>query len=109
MAAETPEELETLLEDAVVLGDVAALLGLFSPHGVLAGPVEHAQGPVHIARSARAMLSDGWEYVADPTLVLQAHRTALVINTHALNVARRGRDGLWRYEICRLNKAAGLS
>jgi len=50
------------------------------------------------------MLSDGWECVDDPTLVLQAHRTVLVIGTHALNVARRGRDGLWRYEICRLDK-----
>ena len=101
MGARTPEELETLLEDAVMLRDVAGLIGLFSPGGILAGPVEHAQGPVHIARSARAMLSDGWQYVADPTHVLQAHRTALVIGPHALNVTRRGRDGLWRYEICR--------
>ena len=50
----------------------------------------------------------GWpqrtqSYVAEPTLVLQADRTALVVAPHALNVVRRGRDGLWRYEICRVN------
>jgi hypothetical protein len=107
MGARTPEELETLLEDAILLRDVAGLLALFSPYGVLAGPLEHAQGPVHIAGSARALLSDGWEYVADPTLVVQAHRTALVIGPHALNVARRGHNSLGRYEICRLHAAAG--
>ena len=100
----TPEELETLLEDAIVVGDVESLLTLFAPHGVLAGPVTApAQGSTDIARSARALISAGWAYVADPTLVLQAGRTALVVAPHALNVVRSGRDGLWRYEICRVN------
>ncbi len=109
MGARTPEELETLLEDAILLRDVAGLLALFSPYSVLAGPREYAQGPVHIAGSARALLSDGWEYLADPTLVVQAHRTALVIGPHALNVARRGHDRLWRYDICRLHTAGDPS
>jgi hypothetical protein len=100
----TPEELETLLEDAIVLGDIEGLLTLFAPRGVLAGPVTApAHGPTDIAQSARALISVGWAYVAEPMLVLQADRTALVVAPHALNVVRKGRDGLWRYEICHVN------
>lgn len=98
--ARTPEELETLLEDAVVLQDIDALLMLFSPHGVLAGPAGSARGAVDLASFAHTLISRRWVYVAEPTHVLQAGRTALVVGPQALNVARRGTDGLWRYEIC---------
>jgi len=100
----TPEELETLLEDSIVLGDLEGLLTLFAPRGVLAGPLAApAPGSTGIARSAQALIAEGWAYVAEPTLVLQADRTALVVAPHALNVVRRGRNGLWRYEICRVS------
>ena len=101
---QTSEELETLLEDAIVLGDIEGLLTLFAPHGLLAGPATApAHGATDIAQSARALIAAGWAYIAEPTLVLQADRTALVVAPHALNVVRNGRDGLWRYEICRVN------
>lgn len=108
MAAQTPEELETLLEDASVRLDFEGMAMLFAPYGVLAGPSGSAQGPAQIARSARTLISGGWSYVAEPKLVLQAKRTALVIGPHAVNVARRGRHGVWRYEICRLGETVGL-
>ena len=102
----TPEELETLLEDALVLGDIQGLLKLFAPRGLLAVPATApAHGAGNIARSARALVSADWAYVADPTLVLQASRTALVVTPQSLNVARRGRDGLWRYEICHVTSS----
>ena len=92
----TPEELETLLEDALVLGDIEGLVGLFAPRGLLAGPVTGTRltGAPDIAQSARALVAADWAYVAEPALVLQADRTALVVAPHALNVVRRGRDGL---------------
>ena len=85
-----------------MLGDLDALLKLFTPRGVFVGPDgAPAYGAADIARSARVLLGAEWAYVAEPSLVLQAGRTALVIAPGAVSVVRRGRDGLWRYEICR--------
>ncbi len=100
---QTPEELETLLEDALVLGDLEGLLRLFAPGGLLVVPMTGAgRGAPDLAGSARALIAADWTYVAEPTVVLQAGRTALVVAPHALNVVRRGRDGWWRYEICQV-------
>lgn len=99
--ARTPEELETLLEDAFVLGDRLALIQLFEPAAVLAagGGLDDARGHREIARVAAALWDSQHTYLADPRRVLQAGDTALVLGGRAINVARRGGDGSWRYAI----------
>jgi hypothetical protein len=79
--ARTPEELETLLEDAVVLRDREAAQALFEPDAVVEGELW--------ART----------YVADPHRVVQASDMALVVSQGGISVLRRGSDGTWRYVI----------
>jgi hypothetical protein len=99
--ASTPEELETLLEDACLLRDEAALAGLFEDGAVLAagGDAPQARGGETIARLATALWDSERRYVASPQRVLQARTTALVVAERAINVLRRGDDGRWRYAI----------
>jgi Domain of unknown function (DUF4440) len=99
--ARTPEELETLLEDAFVTRDGAALARLFEAGAVLAagdGPQE-ARGREAIARLATALWARGRTYVAAPRRVVQARDTALVVGERGVAVARRGGHGAWRYAI----------
>jgi hypothetical protein len=99
--ARTPEELETLLEDAFVLRDADAVAQLFEARSVLvagAGPRE-TRGRGEIARVAAEMWGLRRTYLADPRRVLQVRDTALVVSSCAINVARRGADGSWRYTI----------
>lgn len=103
--ARTPEELETLFEDAFVMRDREALAQLFEDGAVLVagdGPRE-ARGAEEIARSAAAMWEHGREYLADPRRILQARDTALVVAEQGINVVRRGSDGCWRYAISLLS------
>lgn len=96
--ARSPEELETLLEDAFVLGDAAALARLFNAGGVLApgGGLPAARGNAEIGRV-------GWlserRYLAEPLQVIMVRDVALVIGRSGLTVTRRGDDGTWRYLI----------
>ena len=101
--ARTPEELETLLEDAFVTRDREALADLFDEGALLAaGDEPHARGADDIARAATAIWDDGGTYVSDPRHVLQARDTALLVAERAINVVRRGSDGCWRYAIALL-------
>lgn len=102
--ARTPEELETLFEDAFVIRDREALALLFEEEAVLvagAGARE-ARGP-DIVRIAAAMWDRDITYVADPRRVLQARDTALVLARRGVNVVRRAGDGSWRYAISLLD------
>jgi hypothetical protein len=100
-AGRTPEELETLLEDAFVLHDHDAVAQLFEAEAVLSagGALQDACGIDEITRSIAAMWDFQRTYLADPRRVLQGHDTALILGGHAINVARRGHDGSWRYAI----------
>jgi ketosteroid isomerase-like protein len=103
--AATPEELETLLEDAFVVRDRVALAELFEPGAVLvdtAHPRE-ARGRAAIARAAAAGWARRRTYVAHPERVVQKGDTALVVAEGGLSVARRGADGAWRYAISLLS------
>ena len=101
--ARTPEELETLLEDAFVIRDGEALIELFENGAVLVGgDLPEARGE-DIARFASALWDGDHTYVADPRRILQARDTALVVGDRGINVARRGRDGIWRYAIALLS------
>jgi hypothetical protein len=97
----TPEELETLLEDAILLQDAAAIAGLFEDGSVIvmgkAGPT--TRGRDAIERSAARLWQRRPAYLADPRCVVRTGDLALVIGDEAINVARRNEDGAWRYAI----------
>ena len=98
--AQTPEELETLLEDALVIGDADTLAALFEEGATLAvGGKQPVRGSEAIARAALATRSGIRAYVADPRLVLLARNSALVVTDHGVNVMHRGNGGAWRYAI----------
>jgi ketosteroid isomerase-like protein len=98
--ARTPEELETLFEDAFVTRDRAAITRLFEEGAVLVADeeAEEARGGAEIAQFATAMWNRDLTYLADPNRILQARDTALVVAQSGINVVRRT-DGTWRYAI----------
>ncbi len=105
VGARTPEELEALLDDAFQLLDRGALVELFDDGAVLvaaAGRPE-ARGTEEIARSAGALWGADRTYVAEAQRVVQARDTALLVGRRAVNVVRRGDDGIWRYVISLLS------
>lgn len=98
--AHTPEELETLCEDAGVIRDAAALVALFEDGGVLVVADDPpARGRDAIARATLALWDDDRLYLTAPLRVVQARDLALVVAERAINVVRRGSDGAWRYAI----------
>jgi hypothetical protein len=111
--AVTPEDLESLFEDAFVIGDENAFAGLFDGGSVLsAGSGSDARGGEEIMRLAAALRGRGYTYLADRGRVLQAGDTSLVIARRAINVMRRGTDRRWRYAISVLdidNKLEGAT
>lgn len=98
--ARSPEELETLLEDALLTGDLDALVNLFEAGAVLTMTGDHsARNSDTIAELALATWCGEHSYVADPRAVIQARDIALVVTGRGVNVVRRGNDGAWRYAI----------
>jgi hypothetical protein len=102
--ARTPEELETLLEDAFISRDRAGFRALFDDGAVLApaGAAE-ARGADAIARAGAALWAAGRTYVAGGARVLQARATALVVAPAGIHVAHRAGDGTWRVAISLLD------
>lgn len=102
VGARTPEELETLFEDSLVLRDRQALAELFENGAVLVvGDERSARGGEDIARLALVTWEGDHTYVADPKRVMQARDLALIVSERGINVVRRGSDGTWRYAIVR--------
>ena len=98
--ARTPEELETLLEDALLLRDGATLAALFEGGAVLvADGGSPIRGGEAIANLALALWAGDRSYVAEPQRVVQARDLALIVAERAVSVVRRERDGTWRYII----------
>jgi hypothetical protein len=100
--AVTPEELETLLEDAFVVRDPSAVAELFEDGGLLATEHETRSGPA-IGPFAAALWEREVHYLAGPRRVLQAHDTALVVSERSVSVLRRSGDGRWRFAISLLD------
>jgi ketosteroid isomerase-like protein len=102
--ARTPEELDTLFEDAVVLRDCDAITQLFEPGAVLLaeGTTRSVRGPVRIAGFVTAMWQQERTYLSRPHEVVQADDTALVVGGSGTSVARRGGDGRWRFVISKV-------
>jgi hypothetical protein len=102
--AGSPAELETLLEDAVLLGDDDAMARLFERHAlVVPESGREARGRAAIA----AATGDLGGYVADPRRVARSGHLALVVGPASVNVVRRTRHSGWRYVICLLGPQAG--
>jgi len=99
--ASSPEELETLLEDAFVTHDGGAVADLFEEEAVLAADDggTPARGGDQIARLFTAIWQANHTFVAQPQRILQASGTALVVADASISVVRRGSDGAWRYAI----------
>ena len=104
--ARTPEELETLLEDTLVLRDYEALSDLFEQWAVL--EVDGARSRLNGAAPIDAFGSGGSDdsYLAQPLMVIQARDIALVVTLLGANVVRRGADGCWRYAIFHIRNQA---
>jgi hypothetical protein len=101
--AQSPEELETLFEDAFVIRDRFALARLFEDGAVLGAARGEARGGEEIGRLAAAMWDRDFSYLADPRRVVQARDTALVVARQGINVVRRCGDGRWLYAISLLD------
>jgi quercetin dioxygenase-like cupin family protein len=98
--ARTPEELETLFEDALLVRDHQVLTALFESGATLVmGGEQPVRGGEAIARAALATRNGISTYVADPRRVLLARTSALVVTDRGVNVMHRGDDGAWRYAI----------
>ncbi|MEO7235443.1 MAG: hypothetical protein ABIW80_08720 [Lapillicoccus sp.] len=79
-----------MLEDAVLLGDEAAVVALFEPGAVLiTGPT--ITGPEHALATLATL-----EYVAAFRTVTVRPCLVVVIGHHAVNVSVRAPDGAWR-------------
>jgi hypothetical protein len=102
--AQSPEELESLLEDAFLTRDAEAISEMFEEGAVLIAGVrqQEARGGGAIGHLARSLWEGDQTYVAEPRRVVQARGTALVLGGGGVSVVRRGRDGDWRYAIALL-------
>jgi hypothetical protein len=96
--ARTPEELDTLLEDALVMAGGASFAELFQAEAVLALRGGEARGERIVDLIAELGAREP-AYVADPRRVLQAGDTALLVADRAITVMRRADDRRWRYAI----------
>ena len=103
--ASTPEELETLLEDAFVVRDRAAVVELFEPDGVVAADARDTARGAAIGSFVAGLWAQDMTYLARPGRVLQARDTGLIVAGRAISVVRR-RDGHWRYAISLLQTDA---
>lgn len=98
---ETPEELETLLEDAFLLGDADAVARLLEDGSLLVtgDGSQPVRGREAILQAASLLCHHGCAYLANRRRVFQTRDTALIIGEGVINVARRGQDGSWRLAI----------
>ena len=101
--AQSPEELDSLLEDAFVIRDEQALAELFAPGAVVAvtGELREVRGD-RIAPAIRAWWAGDLGYVAEPRRVLQADDIALIVADGAISVMHRAADRRWHYAIALL-------
>ena len=98
--ARTPEELETLFEDALLVHDGATLAALFEASAVfVAGDEPSIHGHAAITRRLLARWGGESSYIADPQRILQARDLALTVAERGIAVMRRGSDDAWRYAI----------
>jgi len=91
VAAQSPEELEILLGDALVLQDAAAVAALFEDGGVLVQRSGCVRG-----RNQVAHLLAQQHYLAAPCSVTVVNSVAIVVGPQTVNVSCRDPGGGWR-------------
>jgi hypothetical protein len=91
MTASSPEELEILLEDALIMHDAAAVAALFEDRGVLVTVPGSVVGP---AQAAIAL--EEHTFVASPHSATLVGDIAVVVGDHTVNISSRGTDRRWR-------------
>ena len=102
--ARTPEELDTLLEDAFVMRDARSPTRSSTTARCWRRPAAcEARGDEAIGHALAELWAGGRTYVARPRRVLQARDTALVVAAAGIHVLRRGGDGTWRAAISLLD------
>jgi hypothetical protein len=99
----TPEELDTLLEDAFVVRDHAAVAELFEVDALLAASGAASARGAAIAPFVAELWAHDVTYIPGPRRVLQAKDTALIVAEHAISVVHRTSDARWRYTIALLD------
>ncbi|MBE2222929.1 MAG: hypothetical protein IAF02_15395 [Anaerolineae bacterium] len=97
--AQTPEELEMLFEDSLLLRDPKSLMALFADGAVLDIDGEASARGKDIVRLALATWDSDQTYVAAPQRVIQARDMALIVSKRGINVVRRNSSGIWQYVI----------
>ena len=90
--ARTPDDLDTLLEDASVLGDPASFRALYDENALLVDPWgREARGADEITHAFRTLRSRDGAYVACSSRVVRNGDSALVVaagGTHVLGARR---------------------
>ncbi len=89
--ASSPEELETLLEDAVLLQDDRAVADLFESNGVVVRVPSRVTGR---SRAGSVLVREG--FVASVRSVTVVHDVAVVVGQRTVNVSGRRPDHTWR-------------
>jgi len=93
MVATCPEELELLLEDALLLHDQAAAAELFVDGLLVSGDGRQERSDDAFQLLTRVA------FVASMRSVTVVRGLAVVLGDHTVNVSRRGPDGRWRYVV----------
>jgi hypothetical protein len=88
--ARSPEELEFLLEDALVLRDSDAVAALFEQGGVL---VERSGRVRRVSEAARVLAAE--DYQAEPASVTVVRNVAVVVGPSTVNISIRDARGDW--------------
>jgi hypothetical protein len=98
--ARTAEELTTLLEDALIVGDLAEIERLFEADAalLLRDTGDEAHGAAAIARALIESERHDGSYVATPELVLRSRDLALTIGA-GIHVLRHDPDRTWRHAL----------
>ncbi|MFI9406932.1 nuclear transport factor 2 family protein [Nocardia sp. NPDC052316] len=110
VGAATPDELAPLFAQFFNSGDLERLMSLYEPAAVLfAGPGERRSGTAAIRASLEAMIVSGAKIELRSRRIHVAGELALIANDATVSgvggpvrsasteIARRGRDGSWRY------------
>lgn len=108
--ARSPDELETMLEDAFVIQRHEDVANLFDPAAVLAVRCSDSSpevcGRAAIGALAASLWDRGATFIADSGRTVYGRRRALVVGPGLTAVLHRGPGGTWRFEIALLTPTA---